>query len=136
MAHQTLIDKISNTFSDIDLDFVPHPVSGDIAILKNSDAVKRSIRNLLFTGLYERPFNPNMGGNLKQLLFEPSTPITVVALRSYILDTISLYEPRATVVELQVSLDVDELGYNVYLAFAVDNTSEVGVLTTFLERIR
>lgn len=136
MAHQTLTDKIANTFTDIDLDFIPHPVSGDITVLKNSDAVKRSIRNLLFTGLYERPFNPNMGGNLKQLLFEPSTPITAVSLRTYILDTIALYEPRVTVVDLQVSLDSDELGYNVHLVFAIDNISQVDTLNVFLERIR
>lgn len=136
MAHQTLTDKIANTFTDIDLDFIPHPVSGDITVLKNTNAVKRSIRNLLFTGLYERPFNPNMGGNLKQLLFEPSTPITTVSLRTYILDTISLYEPRATVVDLQVSLDPDELGYNVHLVFAIDNISQVDTLNVFLERIR
>ena len=131
-----LYEKITNTFSDIDLNFVPHPVSGDVVALKDSDAVKRSVRNILLTGEYERPFNPEFGGNLKQLLFEPSTPVTAVTIRTYIQDALRIYEPRVTIVDLQVSLDPDLLGYNVYLLFAIDNISQVDQITLFLERIR
>lgn len=132
----TLIDKVTNVFSDIDLDFTPHPVSGDIAVLKDSAAVKRAVRNILFTGLYERPFNPEFGGNLKQLLFEPATPMTAISIKTYIQDALRIYEPRVSIVDLQVSLDQDLLGYNVYLLFAVDNISQVDTFQIFLERIR
>jgi phage baseplate assembly protein W len=133
---QTLINKVATTFSDIDLDFVPHPVSGDITLLKDSASVKRSVRNILFTGLYERPFNPDFGGNLKQLLFEPATPMTAVSIKTLIHDALRAYEPRVSIVDLQVSLDQDLLGYNVYLLFAIDNISQVDTVKIFLERIR
>ena len=128
--------KTTRKFSDIDLDFIPHPISGDIIPLEDSDSVKRSIRNLMFTGLYERPFNPNLGANLKQLLFENITPITQISIRSLITDIVRIYEPRATILELQVSVSEDELGYNVYMMFAIDNTSEVSTVDLFLERLR
>lgn len=123
-------------FSDIDLDFIPHPATGDIIPLTDADSVKRSIRNLLFTGLYERPFNPNLGANLKQLLFEPVSPISEVSIRTLIVDVIRLYEPRVTVVDLQVSVTPDELGYDVYLLFSIDNVSEITAVNIFLERLR
>lgn len=133
---QTLTDKVTNIFSDLDLDFIPHPVSGDITILKDSSAVKRSVRNILFTGLYERPFNPDFGGNLKQLLFEPATPLTANSIKTYVQDALRIYEPRVSIVDLQVNLDQDMLGYNVYLLFAIDNLSQVDTVQIFLERIR
>jgi phage baseplate assembly protein W len=129
-------NKVTNIFSDFDMDFVPHPQSGDIRLLKDSDSVKRSVRNILFTGKYERPFNPNFGGNLKQLLFEPATPLTAVSIREYIEEALRVYEPRVSIVQLQVNLDQDMLGYNVYLLFAIDNTSQIEVIDVFLERIR
>ena len=135
MANTTL-NKVTNVFSDFDLDFTPHPVSGDISVLKDSAAVKRSVRNILFTGLYERPFNPEFGGNLKQLLFELATPMTAVSIKTYIQDALRIYEPRVSIVDLQVSLDQDLLGYNVYLIFAIDNISQVDTFQIFLERIR
>lgn len=134
MTSQT--SKISRKFSDIDLDFIPHPVSGDIIPLEDSDSVKRSIRNLMFTGLYERPFNPNLGANLKQLLFENITPMTQISIKTLITDIIRIYEPRVTILDLQVSVSEDELGYNVYMLFAIDNTSEITTVDLFLERLR
>lgn len=128
--------KVTNIFTDIDLDFIPHPQSGDIRTLKDSDAVKRAIRNLMFTGKYERPFAPNIGANLKQLLFEPITQLTAISIKTYIQDSIKFYEPRATILNLQVNLDEDLLGYNVILTFAIDNTSQVSTVNVFLERLR
>lgn len=128
--------KSANIFSDLDLDFIPHPVSGDITILKDSTAVKRAVRNVLFTGLYERPFNPEFGGNLKQLLFEPATPLTANSIKTYIQDALRVYEKRVSIVDLQVTLDQDMLGYNVTLLFAIDSISYIDTVQIFLERIR
>lgn len=129
-------EKVVKKFSDLDFDFIPHPVSGDILPLKDSVAVKRSIRNLMLTGTYERPFRPNLGGNLKQLLFEPVTPLTQISIQVLISDIIRLYEPRVEILDLAVSVDPDELGYNVHLVFAVNDTSEVASVDVFLERLR
>lgn len=133
---EKLTKQLSRQFADIDLDFIPHPMSGDIIPLYNADAVKRSIRNLLLTGLYERLYNPNLGGNLKQLLFEPVTPLTEDAIRTLVSDVIRVNEPRATLVGLRVAVTPDELGYDLTITFAVDNISQVVQVDLFLERLR
>ena len=90
----------------------------------------------MLTGTYERPFRPNLGGNLKQLLFEPVNPLTQISIQVLISDIIRIYEPRVAVLDLQVSVDPDEMGYNVHLVFAVNDTSEVSSVDIFLERLR
>jgi phage baseplate assembly protein W len=100
---KSLTEQPVQQFSDFDLDFTPHPLTGDITILKDSAAVKRSVRNILFTGLYERPFNPEFGGNLKQLLFEPATPMTAVSIKTYIQDSLRIYEPRVSIVDYRLA---------------------------------
>lgn len=129
-------EKTTRKFSDLDLDFVPHPLSGDIIPLKDSDSVKRAIRNLMFTGTYERLFQPNLGANLKKLLFEPISPMTQLSIQLLITDILRLHEPRVSIIDLQVNVDADETGYNVYMMFFIDNTSEAITVDMFLERLR
>lgn len=128
--------QTTKKISDLDFDFAAHPVSGDIVSLKDGDAVKRAIRNLMFTGYYERMFQPSLGANLKQLLFEPITPMTEMSIRILISDVIHAFEPRAKIVKLDVRVSPDENGYNVYLLFAIDQISEVVTVDFFLERLR
>lgn len=130
------MSKISKKFSDLNLDFTPHPVSGDIVPLRDADSVKRSLRNLMFTGTYERLFQPDLGANLRKLLFEPITPMTQLSLQITISDIIRVHEPRVSIINLQVSIPSTEDGYNVHLVFAVDNLSEVTTANFFLERLR
>lgn len=128
--------NVTKKFSDLDLDFIPHPITGDIQILKDAVAVKRSLRNLLFTGKDERLFQSEIGGNLKQLLFEPITPMTEFSIKLLIQDVIRIYEPRVKVLDLQVSVSPDENGYDVHLLFAIDEISQVVTADLFLERLR
>lgn len=128
--------KTNREFSDLDLDFIPHPVSGDIIPLKDIDAVKRSVRNLLFTAYYERPFSPNLGANLKQLLFEPINPMTRTSIELLVRDVIRLYEKRVSIIDLSVTVSPDENGYDVTLVFGVDNLSDFITVDLFLERLR
>jgi phage baseplate assembly protein W len=130
------MSRVSKKFSDLNFDFMPHPVSGDIVPLKDSESVKRSLRNLMLTGTYERLFQPDLGANLKQLLFEPISPMTQLSIQLLISDIIRLYEPRVSIVNLQVSIPSTEDGYNVHLVFAIDNLSEVTTANFFLERLR
>lgn len=127
---------IVKKLSDLDFDFVPHPMSGDIIPLRNADSVKRAIRNLMFTGTYERLFQPNLGANLKQLLFEPITPATELSIQLLIRDVIRLFEPRAKIIKLSVQVSADEGGYDVLLVFAIDQISEFVSVDFFLERLR
>lgn len=129
-------DKITRKFSDLDLDFTPHPISGDIVPLVDSSAIKRSIRNILFTGLNERLFNPEFGANLKQLLFEPINPGTKQTLILAITNSIKVFEPRASLVDLKVKVSPDENAYEVTIIVSIDNISEVVTYDLFLERLR
>jgi len=122
--------------SDLDFDFIPHPVSGDIIPLKDADAIKRAVRNLLLTGHYERPFSPNIGGNLKQLLFEPINSMTQLSIEILIRDTLRLYEKRISIIECKVTPMETEDGYNVNLLFGIDQLSEFVTVDFFLERLR
>lgn len=134
-AHINMVDSIKK-ISDLDFNFIPHPVSGDIVPLKDLDAVKRSIRNLMLTGQYERLFQPNMGANLKQLLFEPINPMSQTSIQLAIANTIATFEPRVSIISLKVSVSPDENGYNVTLIFTVDQISEFATVDFFLERLR
>jgi phage baseplate assembly protein W len=129
-------DKITKKFSDLNLDLIPHPVSGDIIPLTDAEAVKRSIRNILLTGLNERLFNPEFGANLRQLLFEPINPGTKQTLILAITNSIKVFEPRASLIDLKVKVSPDENAYEVTLIVSIDNISEVVTYDLFLERLR
>lgn len=130
------MSNVTRKFSDLDLDFVPHPVTGDIQILQDAVAVKRALRNLMFTGKDERLFQSGLGANLKQLLFEPITPMTELSIKILIEDVIRLHEPRIKIIELQVSISPNEDGYDVTLLFAIDEISQIVTANLFLERLR
>lgn len=89
-------------YSDLDLDFITHPVSGDIIFKYDAQAVKRSIRNLVFMGKFEKPFHPEIKSEIRKLLFEPLTPVTKFEVEKEIEDIIREYEPRAKVINVTV----------------------------------
>lgn len=128
--------KVTRKFSDLDFDFIPHPVSKDIQPLRDRESVKRAFRNLIFTGIDERPFSSGLGSNIRQLLFEPMNPMTQLSLEIAIRDIVRLKEKRVKIIELKVSMNEDANGFDVYILFAIDNLSEVIPATFFLERLR
>lgn len=123
-------------YKDLDLDFIPHPVSGDLISLKDSDAVKRSIRNLILTNVYERFFQPNLGSGIRQLLFEPINPLTQKSIEIAVQDVLRKYEKRASIISVVANVNPDENGYDITITFAVDAISEVITVDIFLERVR
>ena len=86
--------SIKNEYSDIDIMFTAHPISGDITTKKDSDAVKRAVRNIILTNNYERPFKPNFGANLRAQLFELQGIGSKKRIASDISDALSALEPR------------------------------------------
>ena len=126
----------TKTYLDLDLDFSPHPVSKDIIPLKNSAAVGRSLRNLLFTAKNERLFNPMFGTDIRNLLFEPMSPATTGTLKTIIVDTVREYEPRAKLMDVVVVANEDENRYDITLTYAIDALSEITNYNFFLERLR
>lgn len=123
-------------FADLDLDFMPHPTTGDVMKKTGVDAIKRSVRNLIFTNFYDRPFRSYIGSGALKLLFENMNPITANFLNNAIIEVIQNYEPRVRVDDLRVNFDYDNNGYNVTLYFTILNRNEPAVINLFLERIR
>ena len=129
----TTLQKI---YSDIDFTFLPKPVVKDIALSYDTQAIIRSIRNLLLTNYYERPFQPEIGSNVRRLLFENLDVITATTIKNEIERTIQNYEPRVTVKNINVTADFDNNGFKVYLEFFIVNQTAPITINFLLERIR
>ena len=115
---------VTKKYRDFDLSFIPHPISGDITVLKNGNAVKQAIKNLILTNVYERFFQPNLGSGIAQLLFEPINPMTRLSIKIAIEDVIKNFEPRAELIEIIVNVDADENGYDCKIRFAATAASQ------------
>jgi len=123
-------------YVDIDFDFQAHPVSGDLVLKKNEEAIKKSVKSLILTNKYERPFQPSINGRVRQLLFENMTPVTGVNLRSNIEDVLQQHEPRIDVLVVNVNQNEDMNSIEVTIEFAIKNQPDIVTLTTVLERNR
>jgi len=127
---------ITTKYSDFNLDFTAHPVTGDITKKLNENAIAQSIRNLLLTSHYERPFKPQLGSNVKKFLFEPIDNITTSLIQDSIFETLRNYEPRITIQEVVATPNYDEQRYDVNITFFVKNSVEPLTINFFLERVR
>ena len=123
-------------YSDLDLDFLMHPTTKDVVKKVGPESIKRSIRNLILTNFYDRPFRPGIGSNAQKLLFENATPLTAGFLQDAIKEVLKNYEPRIRLEAIKVQFNYDDNGYNVGLKYTILNTSEPIITTIFLERIR
>ena len=129
-------DRNAQVFKDINLSLARHPITGDIASLTNIEAVKRSVRNLINTNFYERPFHPEIGSNVRSVLFEPVSPIVANVLERHVKDVIENFEPRAELIDVQVTDNSDANEYRVQIKFYVVNSSDIVDMNIFLERLR
>ena len=127
---------LSKIYSDIDFTFTKKPVTGDVALSFDDQAVIRSIRNLLSTNHFERPFNPDLGSNLNAILFKMLSPLSAASLEREIATMIDNYEPRARVNEIIVTPLPDKNAYNVSLSFYIENATLPTTVTLILERNR
>lgn len=126
----------SPDYSDLDLDFFAHPTTGDVSRKTGEEAIKRAVRNLIFTNRYEKPFQSNIASDVRGILFEPVTPLTAIYLENAIQELIAKFEPRVALQKVEVSGDVDNNGFNVRLEYVILNRALPVVTTMFLERIR
>ena len=134
MAEITI--KNQRSFTDLDLNFNIHPTQKDINKFKNEMAVINSVKNLVMTNHYERPFQPDVGCNLKRLLFEQVDNVTASLLEREISETIENYEPRIELKDVTASGFPDENGYKVELTFFLVNNPNPITVDFFLERVR
>jgi phage baseplate assembly protein W len=123
-------------YTDIDLDFRKHPTTKDVMMKTGDEAIKRSIRNLIFTNFYDRPFQSYIGSNVRGLLFENITPFTAVLIKSAIEQTINNFEKRVRLMSVDVESDPDNNGFNVRLQYVILNRELPITTSLFLERIR
>ena len=132
----TVTTDIVRDFKDLDLNFNIHPIRKDISKSIGPMAVVNSIKNLILTNHYERPFQPDVGSNVRRLLFQNLDNITATTIKDEIERTIVNYEPRATVKTINVTADYDNNGFKVYLEFFIVNQTAPIVINFLLERIR
>ena len=137
------VENISNNskranriYKDLDLDFGRNTVTNDVNKLTDVEAVKRSVRNLINTNHYERPFHPEIGSSVRALLFEPITPLTSLNLQRKVEEVLNNFEPRIRLVQILSRPDADLNRYNLKISFYVVGTPLPVTVETFLERLR
>ena len=131
----TNIDSTRN-FKDLDLNFAIHPIRKDINIHRAEYAVINSVKNLILTNHFERPFQPEVGSNIRRLLFENIDVILAAQIEREIEETINNFEPRVEVSSITAIPTVNENGYKIILEFFVINNPDPITINFFLERIR
>ena len=127
---------INKIYSDIDFAFTKKPVTADVAVSYDAQAVSRSIRNLLNTQNYDRLFNPDLGSQITALLFENISPTVASTLEIMISNMIKTYEPRATPQSVNVSSLPEKNSYSVSITFYIENATLPTTTTILLERNR
>jgi phage baseplate assembly protein W len=130
--------KTSEIYSDFQTNLTVHPIKKDLTRLTNEDAVKRSIKNILLTNHYERPFRPRFGANLRKYLFENIDSIVIKHIENDILTAIENYEPRANVIKITVTSNPDNNAINASIIFSTINSLQTVTLNTIiaLDRVR
>ena len=126
-------------YKDLSLFFTPNPVSGDVTMVTDVQDIKRSVRNLIMTNRFEKPFHPEIASHVRDLLFERFTPITFNLLRNRIETVLANYEPRVSVTDVEIddsgrAMDNNEL--NVRIFFTLRNDPQIQSVDILLERIR
>ena len=133
---QSKSTRNSRQFRDIDLDFNRNAVTNDVAVVEDVVAVKRSVKNLIQTNFYERPFQPELGCGIRELLFENFTPMTKIFLQRKIEEVLINYEPRIQLQNVAVDDDQDKNRLVVDIYFYVVGVPGPQVVQTFLQRVR
>lgn len=126
----------TRTFTDFNLLFSKHPVSNDLNVKTNEDAVKSSLRNLISTKNYERPFHPEIGCQVHSLLFENFTSVTVQTMKRSIIEVVRKFEPRVSILDIKISDRQDENRIDLDIIFKLINSDRPVTLSTYLTRVR
>ena len=129
-------DRNLRQYADLDLFFSKKNSDSDINKVTDVQAVKRSVRNLVLLNHYEKPFHPEIGSNLRGMLFELITPQMTHLIGKQIELLIKNYEPRCRLVQVKNMPDLDRNGYMVSISFYVQNVPTPVIVESFLERLR
>ena len=135
-SSQSTSNRNSRKFKDIDLDFGRNVVTNDVNTVTDIIAIKRSVKNLIQTNFYERPFHPEIGCGVRELLFENFTPITGVFIKRKIAEVLANYEPRVTLNSIRLDDDQDNNRLVVDIYFYIVGIPGPQQVSTFLQRLR
>lgn len=123
-------------YRDIDLDFLSHPVTGDVAVLEQDAAIKRAVRHLILTSFYEKPFHPEIGCRISHLLFEPISNLTVYGIQKSVQEMLDAYEPRIELVDVKVKVREEQNSYAITIEYNIIGYSARQATTLYVERTR
>lgn len=123
-------------YTDIDLNFKPNPITGDVSIKRDEHAVKQAIKTLLLTMFFEKPFHPEIGSSLNNLLFEHAGPALKAIIEREIINTITNWEPRVEIINVTANIQEDQHSVEVDVTFRFIETSVVFNATFILYRSR
>lgn len=123
-------------FSDVPLEFIAHPNTRDIRPLTDINAVRQAVKILVLSNFTDRPFHPELGGNVTRYLFENTSKFTALALRDEILRVIRRNEPRVTNEKVEIQLDEDRNRILVTLLFTIKLSNTNTEVSFYLDRIR
>ena len=132
----TLVSQVIRKYKDLDLSFNMHPVKKDVNKHVDDMAVINSVKNLISTSRYERPFQPLLGSGVRNLLFEQMDDVTASVLKREIVQTLENFEPRVIVQEVSVSPNYENNSFNVGMTFLIINRTEPITIQFFLQRDR
>ena len=124
------------SYKDLSFDFTANPQTGDVATVKDAVSVKRGIKNILLTAPFERLFQPEMGSGIKNILFEPMTPLTEQRLSDACRDAVDAWEKRASVINITVISEENYNRYRVAIKFSINNSLITEEVDVFLNRER
>lgn len=123
-------------YRDIDVTMKAHPITQDILTKTGASAIVQSLANLIQYGHYEKPFHPEIGANIRQLLFELADPVTAGLIENEIRTVVANFEPRVALIAVAVGVTDDLSGYNVTIEFTIISLPNPISISVFLERVR
>lgn len=130
------INRNTRQFTDFNLLFTAHPSTKDVTLKTDEDAVKASIRNLISTNNYERPFHPEIGCQIYGLLFENLNPLSVQIMKQTVIDVIDKFEPRAVILDVLINDNIDKNSIDVDVIFRLVNSEKPVSIKTAITRAR
>jgi phage baseplate assembly protein W len=132
----TPIKRRKSLYSDFHKDLTINPISNDLAVKRDEEAVKESLKNLLLTDRGERLFQPSLGSDIRATLFENNTPMVVKLLEEKVRAVINNFEPRVNIIEIIIKSEYDENKIQITIYFNIRNVNAPLSVTVFLERTR
>ena len=118
------------------MDFLAHPVTGDVVQKLNKDCVKQAVKNLIRMGSNDKPFQPQINSRIKTLLFEPDSPLTQIEIKKSVVDILARWEPRIQLLDVGVQYSLRDSSYNITITYQIVNQPTVDVVSLQLERLK